>query len=154
MSFDFFVNLKNIEIDKCNNCCFNMEDRNIVFYDGECGFCQSTVQVILKNDHNSLVYFAAIQSDFTNQFFYQLGEESPDLSTFYFYNKGKIYSKSSGALKLVKYLKFPYPFLMIFKIVPKFVRDFVYDLVARNRLKLASNSCRIPTAEEKSRFIS
>ena len=131
-----------------------MEDRNIVFYDGECGFCQSTVQIILKNDHNSLIYFAAIQSDFTTHFFNEMGEELPDLSTFYFYSKGKMYRKSNGALKLVKYLKFPLPFLIVFKIVPSFIRDFVYDLVAKNRLKLASNSCRIPTVEEKSRLIS
>ena len=129
------------------------ENRNIVFYDGECGFCQSTVQVVLNNDKNGLIHFASIQSKFTEDFFNQIGEEQPDLSTFYFYTNNKLLSKSSAALYVARLLKFPFPFLFIFILIPKFLRDFCYDLVARNRYKLASNSCRIPTPSEKSRFI-
>lgn len=131
-----------------------MEDRSIVFYDGECGFCQSTVQIILSNDKSSLIHFASIQSSFTTSFFQSINEPIPDLSTFYFYYNGQLYSKSNAALNVARLLKFPFPLLFIFKIVPKFIRDFIYDLIAKNRLKLASNSCRIPTVEEKNRFIS
>lgn len=131
-----------------------MEDRSIVFYDGECGFCQSTVQIILTNDTSSLIHFASIQSSFTTSFFQSINKPIPDLSTFYFYHNGQLYSKSNAALNVARLLKFPFPLLFIFKIVPKFIRDFSYDLIAKNRLKLASNSCRIPTVEEKSRFIS
>lgn len=131
-----------------------MEDRSIVFYDGECGFCQSTVQIILSNDTSSLIHFASIQSSFTTSFFQSINKPIPDLSTFYFYHNGQLYSKSNAALNVARLLKFPFPLLFIFKIVPKFIRDFSYDLIAKNRLKLASNSCRIPTVEEKSRFIS
>ena len=131
-----------------------MEDRSIVFYDGECGFCQSTVQIILSNDKSSLIHFASIQSSFTTSFFQSINEPIPDLSTFYFYHNGQLYTKSNAALNVARLLKFPFPLLFIFKIIPKFIRDFSYDLIAKNRLKLASNSCRIPTVEEKSRFIS
>ena len=131
-----------------------MEDRSIVFYDGECGFCQSTVQIILTNDTSSLIHFASIQSSFTTSFFQSINKPIPDLSTFYFYHNGQLYTKSNAALNVARLLKFPFPLLFIFKIIPKFIRDFSYDLIAKNRLKLASNSCRIPTVEEKSRFIS
>jgi len=131
-----------------------MDKRNIVFYDGECGFCQATIQFLLDHDRSGSIHYASIQSPFTVDFFNEIGEEQPDLSTFYFYSNGNLKSKSNGALSVVKFLKFPYPFLVVFKIIPRFIRDFVYDIIAKNRLKLASNSCRIPSSEEKSRFIS
>ena len=131
-----------------------MEKRSIVFYDGECGFCQSIVQIILSNDESSSIYFASIQSDFTTSFFKSINEPIPDLSTFYFFHKGQLYSKSNAALNVARLLKFPFPLVYFFIIVPRFLRDFCYDIIARNRLKLASNSCRIPTVEEKNRFIS
>jgi len=137
-------------MDKFNK----MENRNIVFYDGECGFCQATIQFLLDHDKRGVIHYAAIQSEFTVNFFNQLGELQPDLSTFYFYSNGKLKSKSAGALSVLKFLTFPYPLLIVFRIIPQFIRDFVYDLIAKNRLKLASNSCRIPSVEEKGRFIS
>jgi len=131
-----------------------MEERNIIFYDGECGFCQATIQFLLDHDKKGTIHYASIQSVFTVNFFKQIGEDQPDLSTFYFFVNGELKSKSSGALSVVKYLSLPFPFLVIFKIIPRFIRDFVYNIISRNRLKLASNSCRIPTPEEKKRFIS
>ena len=131
----------------------NNKRNYIVFYDGECGFCQGIVQFVLRNDKKGEIHFAPIQSDFTNDFFDSLNEPRPDLSTFYFYSKGKLFKKSSAALKLSLKLKFPYPLLSIFLIIPFFIRDFVYDIVAKNRFNIASKSCYIPTPEEKSRFI-
>jgi predicted DCC family thiol-disulfide oxidoreductase YuxK len=122
-----------------------MDNRNIVFYDGECGFCQSTVQVVLNNDKKGLIHFASIQSKFTEDFFNEIGEEQPDLSTFYFYTNNKLLSKSSAALYVARLLKFPFHLLFVFIVIPKIIRDFCYDIVARNRYKLTSNSCRIPT---------
>lgn len=126
----------------------------IVFYDGECGFCQGIVQFVLRNDKKGEIHFAPIQSEFTSTFFDSLSEPRPDLSTFYFYSKGKLFKKSSAALRLCLKLKFPFPVLSFFLIIPFFIRDFVYDIVAKNRFNIASKSCYIPTVEEKSRFIS
>lgn len=129
------------------------EFKHIVFYDGECGFCQGIVQFVLRNDKRGSINFAPIQSEFTNIFFDNLNKPRPDLSTFYFYSKGKLLKKSSAALKLSLKLRFPFPLLSVFLIVPFFIRDFVYDIVAKNRFNFASKSCYIPTDEEKSRFI-
>ena len=131
----------------------NKEFEYIVFYDGECGFCQGIVQFVLSNDKRGNIHFAKIQSEFTNNFFDNLNEPRPDLSTFYFYSKGKLFKKSSAALMLSLKLKFPFPLFSVFLIVPFFIRDFVYDIVAKNRFNIASKSCYIPTIEEKSRFI-
>jgi len=132
----------------------NKKFDHIVFYDGECGFCQGIVQFVLRNDQKGDIYFAPIQSEFTNGFFDKLNEPRPDLSTFYFFINGKLLKKSSAGLRLCLKLKLPYPLLSIFLLVPYFIRDFVYDIIAKNRFNIASKSCYIPTSEEKSRFIS
>lgn len=130
-----------------------MPSKKIVFYDGECGFCNRTVNFILKNDKSKEIYFAPIQSDFTQDFFKENGFENPDLSTFYFYNDYKIYSKSEGAMRLVKYFKFPQRLLTIGWIIPRCIADRGYDFIAKRRRKLAKGYCVNPLPEQKERFI-
>jgi len=124
-----------------------------VFYDGGCGFCNRSVQFVLKNNKCETVYFSAIQSDFTQSLFKQNEWGTPDLSTFYFLDEGKLYSKSSGALRLAKYFKYPQKLLRLFIVIPRFVRDAGYDFIARRRQRLSKGYCVIPNEKERQRFI-
>ena len=78
------------------------EQRSIVFYDGDCGFCNRSVAWVLKRNTSKELFFASIQSDFTRDFFLKNKFEQPDLSTFYFYSSGELYIKSTAGLQVTR----------------------------------------------------
>jgi predicted DCC family thiol-disulfide oxidoreductase YuxK len=125
----------------------------IVFYDGDCGFCNKTVQFILKNEKNQNLHFAAIQSEFSQCFFESNRFPKPDLSTFYYWNGSELFSKSTAALHLLDQLKSRFHVLKIGYILPKIVRDKMYDFIAQRRHKIANGFCVIPSSQHKKRFI-
>lgn len=128
------------------------EKLKIVFYDGDCGFCNKSVQFVLKNGKTNEIHFSALQSDFSKSFFKNQQLPEPDLSTFYFWD-ASMYSKSTGALKVLNYIKFPYSLLKIGWLLPQKMRDIVYDFIAKRRHKLAAGFCVLPSEEERKRFI-
>lgn len=125
----------------------------IIFYDGDCGFCNSSVQFVLKHERSNNIYFSALQSEFSKSFFSNKHYAEPDLSTFYFYSNGNLYSKSTAAINVVRFLKFPYSLLSVFIIVPRFIRDRGYDFIAKRRIKIMNAFCVIPNPENKIRFL-
>ena len=129
-------------------------EKRIVFYDGDCGFCNRTVSFILKNDKSGSVFFASLQSEFTIELFKEKGYAKPDLSTFYFLEDDKLYEKSNAAIRLAKYLKFPYNLSRVFKVVPRALRDWIYDGIAKRRQKLMSGFCVMPDPKDRKRFLS
>ena len=112
----------------------------IVFFDGECGLCSRVVQLIYKKEKNNKIYFSPLQSKYAIDILNQHNIK-PDLNTFYFYNNNKMHDKSSAALKIIPFLKWHYYFLLVFWIVPKFIRDFFYGLIANNRMKFYKEVC-------------
>jgi predicted DCC family thiol-disulfide oxidoreductase YuxK len=125
----------------------------IVFYDGDCGFCNKSVQFVLKHEKTQEINFSALQSDFCKTFFEDKSFEKPDLTTFYFYDGENLHQKSTAGLKLLNSLKFPWSLLKIGYLVPRFFRDKLYDFIAKRRHKLNSGFCHIPSMEEKKRFL-
>jgi len=128
-------------------------DRKIIFYDGDCGFCNRSVQFALNHEKNQEIYFCALQSNFSSEFFRLKKLPPADLSTFYFWDGEKLYQKSSGALRLLSFIRFPYRLLAVFKLIPKFIRDYVYDMIAKRRHQLSAGFCMLPTLEQRKRFI-
>lgn len=126
----------------------------IVFYDGDCGFCNKTVQFILKNGKNQNLHFAALQSNFSKEFFESIQFPEPDLSTFYFWNGSDLFSKSTAVLNLLNQLKTRFQLLKIGYILPKKIRDKMYDFVAKRRHKISNGFCVIPSIEDRKKFIS
>ena len=78
-------------------------EKKILFYDGECGFCNHVVQFIMRHEKNADLYFSPIESEFATRFFQEKGCDQPDLSTFYLYNDFQLYTQSTGALKLIPF---------------------------------------------------
>ena len=126
--------------------------KHIVFYDGDCGFCNSTVQFILEHEKQDEILFTALQSSFTVDFLKSINFPEPDMSTLYFWTDGKLLQKSSAALEISKHLKRPFSWLNIFRIVPIFVRDLGYDFIAKRRKKLKDDACFLPSESQKERF--
>ncbi|MGS0748280.1 thiol-disulfide oxidoreductase DCC family protein [Halpernia sp. GG3] len=132
----------------------NLENKYVVFYDGDCGFCNFWVGWILQNDHQDEFLFSALQSDFGQKFLEDRNLEKHDLSTLYLFSSGKFYLKKSKAvLKIASVLGGRFSLMGIFKIIPTFLSDKVYDIVAKNRQKIASAKCYLPTPEERKKFI-
>lgn len=133
-----------------------MIDQNkfYLFYDGDCGFCNFWVHWILKNDSKEQFLFASLQGKFGQEFLKQRGLEQKKLSTIYLWKPEKYYlHKSNAVITIAEKLGGMYLFASIFKIIPRFLRDGVYDFIARNRHRLIKNSCAILTPEQQKKFI-
>ena len=127
----------------------------IVFYDGVCNFCNSSVKFIIKKERNDELKFAALQSDFAQKFLTQHDFKFIDFDSIIYSVGGKLYVKSRAAFEIAVFLKAPWYFVRIFKFLPEFITDFFYDLIAKNRYKIfgRSDTCIIPSPEIRSRFV-
>jgi predicted DCC family thiol-disulfide oxidoreductase YuxK len=127
----------------------------ILLFDGVCNFCNFGVNIVLSRDLAGRVRFAAMQSDPGLGLLRKLGRSEQDYDTFIVIDGAQILDKSSAALHLASYLPWPWPLFRVLLVVPRRLRDRLYDLVARNRYRLMGRreTCRIPTAEERSRFL-
>lgn len=126
----------------------------IVFYDGDCGFCNRSVQFILDHERISEIYFAAIQSEFTRGFFAERQLPLPDLTTFCFWDGTKMYTRSSAALKVLNEVRFPYSLGKVGWLVPRLLRDGVYHWIAKRRHRLFKGMCVLPDDRQHERFLS
>lgn len=115
----------------------------ILFFDGECGLCNRTVQFVLSKEKNQNIQFSPLQSEFAKQFFIKNNFPTINLTTVFYYENGNLYQKSSAILKISKNLRFPFNLLSLGLIVPRFIRNLFYDIIAKNRHCWKSESCQI-----------
>jgi len=127
------------------------KDQKILFYDGDCGFCNSSVQFVLSHKKND-IYFATLQSNFAQQTLNSKGIDIK-LDTLYYLKNNTVYSKSSAGLQISNELKFPFPLFQLFYIVPPFIRDYFYTSIAKRRHKLKAGHCVIPSETDKIFFL-
>lgn len=125
----------------------------ILFYDGTCGFCQWSVQLVLEHEKLPTFYFASLQSDFAKKHLPKA--LTKDLNSVVVLDNQRIFTQSDAVIKVASTLSFPYSLAKIGQFIPKSVRNTLYQLVAQNRQKLSpvSKKCRILTKEERMRFI-
>jgi predicted DCC family thiol-disulfide oxidoreductase YuxK len=126
----------------------------VLFFDGECNLCNSSVQFVIKRDRKKLFRFAALQSEAGRQALTRYPGRVPD--SFVLLYKDRFYVKSDAALLVCRLLGGGMSLLYGFMVVPRFIRNAVYDMVSRNRYRWFGkrNECMIPTPELKSRFLS
>jgi len=127
----------------------------IVLVDGVCHFCQGLTKWIIKRDPEGKYHFASLQSNVAKKLLEKGNLSTDSMDTFVLIEDGKYYTRSTAALRLAKGLKFPYPLLYVLIIVPKFIRNAVYNTVARNRYRWfgKDEACMLPTPEIKDRFL-
>jgi predicted DCC family thiol-disulfide oxidoreductase YuxK len=126
----------------------------VILFDGVCNLCNKTVQFVIKHDKDRLYRFASFQSNFGREVLQYFNIKESKFETFILLENGKMYDRSSGALRVTKKLKGGWKMLYGFMFVPKFMRDAVYNVVARNRYKWfgKEESCWVPTPELKELF--
>ncbi|MFP4556388.1 MAG: thiol-disulfide oxidoreductase DCC family protein [Bacteroidales bacterium] len=132
-----------------------IEKHIIVLYDGVCNLCNSSVQFIIKRDKKDLFRFAASQTEAGEQLCSVYNVKPIKNDTLIVIEHGKVYTKSTAALKIARRLSGLWPTLTVFFIVPRFIRDYIYGVIAKNRYKWfgRQDTCVKPSTEEKEKFI-
>ena len=132
-----------------------MNNPKIILFDGVCNLCDSTIQKIIELDKKNIFKFASLQSEFGQDFLkkHQLNEE--EFQSMILIDGENFYTKSDAALRIGKELGGIYSIAGFFLVVPKFIRNSVYDFIAKNRYKWfgKKESCWIPTPELQEKFI-
>jgi len=131
--------------------------KKLILFDGVCNLCNSSVLFVIKRDKKNVFMFAPLQGETGQQIIneYNIDTTQTDSIILYDKEKVKIYSKSTAALKVAKHLGFPLNLSVIFQIIPPFIRNWIYDYIAKNRYKWygKKDACMIPTPELKAKFL-
>lgn len=127
----------------------------VILFDGVCNFCNASVNFVIDRDPKFLFKFAALQSEFGKEKLTQAGLNAEEYTSVVLIEDGKVYTRSTAALRVARQLSGLWPLLYGFIVVPPFLRNWVYDIIARNRYTWfgKSENCRLPSPEERTRFI-
>ncbi len=135
----------------------NYSNKTVILFDGVCNLCNKSVQYVLKRDKKKQFHFASLQSDAGQEILlhYYNKKFIKNLDSIVLVDNNKAHHKSTAILYIGKKMRFPYNIGMLFLIIPTFIRDYIYDFIAKNRYKWFGkmDSCMIPSAEVKSRFL-
>lgn len=136
----------------------------LILFDGECNLCTGSVQFVIKRDKKARYRFAALRSDAGKAALRAVLdpdgtrgeavlEAMPD--SIVLIQNGKMSTKSTAALAVARGIRWPWPLLSLFWIVPYPLRDFVYSWIARNRYRWfgKAEQCWVPTKELRARFL-
>ena len=132
-----------------------MKQQPIILFDGVCNLCNSAVQFTIKHDKKKQFMFAALQSDSGQQLLKQYQLQQENFSSFVLIKDGQVFLKSTAALMVAKQLNGLIKLLYGFIIVPAFIRNGVYNFIAKNRYRWfgKKESCMMPTQELTARFL-
>ena len=127
----------------------------IILFDGVCNLCNSSVIFAIKRDKNDVFRFAALQSEIGEQLTSKYNIDTSKTDSIILIDGEKYYEKSSAALRIAKHLSGGWPILYGFIIVPKIIRNAVYDYIAKHRYQWygKKESCMIPTPELQAKFL-
>lgn len=127
----------------------------IILFDGICVFCNYWVNLAIRKDRKKHLKFAALQSETASRLLKKYGLHTSRISSVILIEKGKAYTQSSAALRACRYLNGGWKFFYGLLIIPKFIRDFFYNIIARNRYRWfgKKDNCMIPTPDIRERFL-
>ncbi|WP_102347500.1 thiol-disulfide oxidoreductase DCC family protein [Bacillus sp. Marseille-P3661] len=126
----------------------------VILFDGDCNFCDQSVQFILKTESSGYFKFASLQGKYADELLRAYRIPS-NVDSLILIEDGRYYLKSTAALRISRKLKFPWRFLFVFVLIPARIRDILYDLFAKNRYKWFGKkmSCLVPSPEIRKRFL-
>lgn len=129
--------------------------RGVVLFDGVCNLCNHSVQFIIKRDPKGYFHFAPLQSAYGVEKIRQHNISSREMESIILILDSRALKKSNAVLEIARHLNGLWPLCYAFKIIPTIIRDWLYDLVARNRYSWfgRQDSCMIPTPALKARFL-
>ena len=132
------------------------KNKALILFDGICNLCNASVQLVIKNDKKNIFLFSPLQGHTAKDIIskYNIDTSKVDSILLYIPEKG-LFIKSTAALKIAYRLGFAWNLLSLFIIIPVFIRNWVYDLIAKNRYRWfgKKETCMVPTKELKSKFL-
>ncbi|WJP96769.1 thiol-disulfide oxidoreductase DCC family protein [Macrococcus bovicus] len=122
---------------------------NIIFFDGDCSFCNKYIQFLIKFDKDNKFYFATLNSQ-TYKKFSDNWIPQPDIDSILYYKNSNFYYYSDAIIEILSDINI---FFKVFKLIPQKIRDIFYKLFARHRYKFNKNSCVLPPKEVQYKFL-
>lgn len=140
------LNFKNLKQSKTHK---------VILFDGVCNLCNGAINFVIKKDKGDVFKFAPLQSEIGKTLLSKFQVDTSKVDSIILVDGANFYVKSSAALRIAKDLSGAYPLLYGFLILPKFIRDSVYNYIAKNRYKWfgKKESCMIPTPELEEKFL-
>lgn len=133
----------------------NTNNKNIVVFDGLCNFCQGSVDFIIKRDPKKRFTFASAQSQSGQEIIRKFNVPEVGEDTFLLVKKNTCFFRTNAALEISKELSGFWYLFYVFKIIPRPIRDYWYDVFAKNRYNWfgKKHSCLVSTQDTKDRFL-
>lgn len=131
------------------------DDQPIIVFDGECIFCSGWVNFVLRHDKQGRYRFLTAQSPLGEALYRHYGLDGRNYETNMLIENGLAFLKSEGSLRMATGLGFPFSLVSVLRLIPRPLRDPLYELVARNRYRIGGrrNACFVPAPEHRGRFI-
>lgn len=131
------------------------DNQHILLFDGVCNLCNRIVKFTIKRDPKGKFKFASLQSASGKALLKQFNLPLNNFDSFVYITNNKYYRKSSAGLHVLKDLGGIWKLFYVFMIIPKPIRDFLYNLIAKTRYKIFGkrDTCMIPTPDIKKRFL-
>jgi predicted DCC family thiol-disulfide oxidoreductase YuxK len=132
---------------------FSLQKRQILFFDGVCGLCNSTVDLLMREDINESLKFAPLQGETAKNLL--SSKEISELKSVVFYKDGKTFVQSDAIIETGRTMGGFFGLAIMLKLIPKFLRNFFYDIIAKNRYKWfgVKETCRMPNEKEREKLL-
>lgn len=133
----------------------SLDSNAIILFDGVCNLCNGFVNFVFDHDPAGYFKVGSLQSTPAKEYLNRFGENPGTINTIVLIEDGHLYRRSTAALRIFRRLAAPWPFLYVFIVVPRPLRDWIYDVVAANRYDWFGQreQCRMPTPEQQDRFV-
>jgi predicted DCC family thiol-disulfide oxidoreductase YuxK len=130
-------------------------EKDIILFDGVCNLCSSAVNFIIERDRNDQFRFAALRSPVGLELLEKHGIDPDKTDSIVLISNGNAFAKAEAALRISRKLSGAWKLAYGFNIIPRFIKNPVYDFIARNRYKWfgKKESCTLPTPELKQKFL-
>lgn len=129
--------------------------KKIVFFDGYCNLCNTSINLLMKLDRKGILYFAPLTGQTAKNLNIVQSLDEDMQSVVYYRDSNQIFDHSEAAIQIILDLHYLGKIALLVKVFPKFARDLIYRVIAKNRYRLfgKTNTCRLPTKDEKERFL-
>jgi len=130
-------------------------DHPVVLFDGVCNLCNGSVEFIIARDPTARFRFAPLESAAARSLIDEARPRGPLPDSIVLMEHHRMYTRSTAALRIARRLRFPWPLLYALIIVPRPLRDAIYDFIARHRYRWFGkrDTCMVPTPELRARFL-
>ena len=127
----------------------------VILFDGVCNLCNASVQFVIRHDARGYFRFAALQSEAGKGLLKRCGQPDSDLESVVLVEDDQCYTESTAALRVLRNCNGPLRILYAGIVIPRFLRDIMYRMVARNRYRWFGRreQCMVPTPELRARFL-